>query len=237
MQIDEIPSERRPLADLHVHTTASDGTLTPVETVHAAASAGLMAVGISDHDTVAGVKDALEAGAEADVLVVPAIEINTDFGESEVHMLGYFIDIESATMLAHLVELREHRLERARLMVEKLNEIGVMVPFERVLEIAGTGSVGRPHIARAIVEAGGASGMNGAFGKFLVKGAPAYVPRFKLTPFQALDIIRSAGGVASMAHPGSSKHDELIPQLVAAGMQALECYHTPITIPTRASTT
>ena len=213
-------------ADLHVHTTASDGTLTPEQTVREAARIGLGAVGIADHDTVDGIAPGIAAGRQLGVIVVPAVEINTDFGKDEIHILGYYIDYKSPALNAHLSRLRNERAERGRRIVERLNEMGLNVNLDRVFQIAGKGSVGRPHIARAIVEAGYASSMNGAFGKYLIRGAPAYVPRHKLTPSQAIDIIREAGGVAVLAHPGNSKCDELIPELVKAGLQGIEAYHT-----------
>jgi predicted metal-dependent phosphoesterase TrpH len=214
------------VADLHIHTTASDGILTPEETVHEAVRAGMTAIAITDHDTLGGIAEAVEAGRHAGLTVVPGVEINTDFGQSEVHMLGYFIDTESGPLKEELEKLRGYRADRAQAMVEKLRENGVMITFDMVKEIAGSGSIGRPHVARAIVQAGYCGGLNGAFGKYLVRGAPGYVPRSKLSPFKAIEIIRASGGVAAMAHPGSSKHDELIPQFAEAGMQGLEVYHT-----------
>lgn len=213
-------------ADLHIHTTASDGTLTPEQCVREAAAAGLAALGIADHDTLGGVEAGLAAGQEAGVLVIPAVEINTDYNDDEVHILGYYIAHKSPKLNAHLERLRTKRADRARRIVERLNELGLKVSLERVYEIAGKGAVGRPHIARAIVEAGYCSSMNGAFGKYLVRGAPAYVPRHKLTPPQAIGMIHEAGGVAVLAHPGNGRHDELIPQLVKDGLQGIEVYHT-----------
>jgi len=214
------------VADLHIHTTASDGVLTPVETVHEAVRAGVAAIAITDHDTLGGIPEAVEAGRHAGLTVVPGVEINTDFGQSEVHMLGYFIDMESGPLKDELEKLRGYRTDRARAMVEKLRESGIMITFDMVKEIAGSASIGRPHVARAIVQAGYCGGLNGAFGKYLVRGAPGYVPRSKLSPFTAIEIICASGGVAAMAHPGSSKHDELIPQFAEAGMKGLEVYHT-----------
>ena len=213
-------------ADLHIHTTASDGTLTPEQTVQEAARIGLGALGIADHDTVDGIAPAIAASRDTNVIVVPAVEINTDYGKDEIHILGYYINHESKALNTHLEHFRFERAERGRLIVERLNEMGLNVSLDRVFQIAGKGSVGRPHIARAIVEAGYASSMNGAFGKYLIRGAPAYVPRHKLTPSQAIDIIREAGGVAVLAHPGNSKCDELIPELVKTGLQGIEVYHT-----------
>lgn len=216
----------RTRADLHVHTTASDGTLTPKEIVSEAARIGLAAVGIADHDTISGLAPGIAAGDEIGVVVVPAVEINTDFGKDEIHILGYYIDPESQPLAEHLKTLRNGRLDRGRKIVDKLNQAGVNISMERVREIAGSGSIGRPHIARAIVEAGFARSMEGAFGKYLIRGKPTYVPRYKVTPFQAMEIVREAGGVTVFAHPGTHKHDELIPKLVEAGLQGLEVYHT-----------
>jgi len=213
-------------ADLHVHTTASDGTLTPEETVLEAARLGLGAVGIADHDTVEGVEQALAAGSMAGIVVVPAVEINTDYGSDEIHMLGYFIDHRSPELNAQLARLRNEREDRAARIVERLNDLGLKISFDRVKEIAGRGAIGRPHIARAIVEAGYASSLNSAFGKYLIRGASAYVPRHKLTPLAAMEIIRDAGGVPVLAHPGLAKHDELIPSLVESGLKGIEVYHT-----------
>ena len=212
--------------DLHVHTTASDGTLSPEQIVQEAARLGLAGVGLTDHDSILGLAEGMSAGERLGVVVVPGVEISTDYGKQEIHMLGYWMDLDSPEFLAHLDKLRALRIDRGIEMVRKLNEVRVMISMDRVREIAGTGSIGRPHVARAIVEAGYASGMNGAFGKFLVRGAPGYVPRYKLTPNDAIQIIREAGGVAVMAHPGYSKHDEVIPDLVDAGMRGIEVYHT-----------
>lgn len=213
-------------ADLHVHTTASDGTLTPEQVVREAARIGLGAVGIADHDTVAGIESGLAAAKETGIILAPAVEINTDYGKDEVHVLGYFVDHRSPALNAHLERQRNARFERGKKIVERLNELGVNVSFDRVQEIAGGGAIGRPHVARAVVEAGYAGSINTAFGKYLIRGAPAYVARHKLTPFQAIDMVREADGVPVLAHPGIHKHDELIPELIARGLRGIEAYHT-----------
>jgi predicted metal-dependent phosphoesterase TrpH len=194
--------------------------------VEEAARAGLAGVGIADHDTVEGVNPALAAGDRLGVVVVPGVEINTDYKRDEVHILGYYIDSGSSGLNLELERLRGERLERGRRIVARLNQLGVKVSLDQVCEIAGHGSVGRPHIARAIVEAGFAHTINEAFGKYLVRGASAYVERHKLTPFQAIEIVHQAGGVAVLAHPGNSRHDELILPLVDAGIQGIEAFHT-----------
>ena len=217
-------TERR--ADLHIHTTASDGTRTPEESVREAARVGLGAVGIADHDTIAGLASGIAEGERVGVIVVPAVEINTDVGKDEVHMLGYYVDYESESLNASLEMLRSGRRDRAAQIVEKLNEAGVDVSMDRVMEIADGAAVGRPHIARALVEIGAVGSVASAFGKYLVRGRPTYVPRYKLTPFQAMEIIRDAGGVPVLAHPGTNQHDELIPGLIEAGLKGIEVYHT-----------
>jgi hypothetical protein len=214
------------LADLHVHTTASDGTLTPEQTIREAARLGLAGIGIVDHDTVAGIESALAEGHLAGIEVVPGVEINTDWGKDEIHILGYFIDHRAEGFERHLELLRTGRYERGKKIVERLKSLGVDISYDRVLDISGEGSVGRPHIARAIVEAGYAQSLNSAFGRYLIRGTPAYVPRYKLTPIQAIEIVYEAQGVPVLAHPGNSKHDEVIPSLVEAGLKGIEAYHT-----------
>lgn len=213
-------------ADLHVHSTASDGLLTPTQVVEAAAHAGLAAVGLADHDTVEGLDEAIAAGERLGVEVVPAVEINTDFGLVEVHILGYFFDRRYPKFLSQLEHLRQARVERGRKMVEKLRALGVPITIDRVLEISGSGSVGRPHVAQALVENGSVATTNDAFQQYLVRGAPAYVARTKLTPIDAVNIIMEAGGVAGIAHPAKSNRDRLIGDLVKYGLGALEVFHT-----------
>lgn len=215
-----------PNADLHVHSTASDGLLTPTEVVEAAARVGLSAVGLADHDTVSGVEEAMEAGKRLGVEVVPAVELNTDMGLVEVHILGYFVDWTSPKLAQQLAKLRLARVERGRKMVDKLQGQGISITMDRVLEIAGTGSVGRPHVAQALVESGAVPNTNEAFNQFLVRGAPAYVARTKMTPVDAVNIVMEAGGVAGIAHPAKAGRDRLIGDLVKYGLGALEVYHT-----------
>lgn len=213
-------------ADLHIHTIASDGGLTPTEVVEAASGAHLAAIAITDHDTVDGVEEAVEAGRKHGVEVVPGVEISAlDEGGTEVHVLGYFLDYHNRALLDVLRTLKDARWERGMKMVELLNAVGVAVEFERVAEIARGGAVGRPHIARAICEAGAASSMDSAYGRFLQRGGPAYVPRFKLMPVEAVRLIRDAGGVACCAHAAKLKRDELLVGLIEQGLGAIEAWH------------
>lgn len=213
-------------ADLHIHSTASDGTLTPTQVVEEAARVRLAAVALADHDTVAGIEEATAAGEKLGVQVVPAVELTSDLGPMEVHILGYFIDWRSEKFNSELARLRNGRLNRARKMVDKLRALGVPVTLDRVLEIAGSGSVGRPHVAQALVEAGVVESINSAFGRYLVRGAPAYVERLKLTPYDAISIVTDAGGVAGLAHPSKMGRDQMIMDLVKVGLRAIEVYHS-----------
>ena len=215
------------IADLHIHTTASDGRLTPSQAVAAAADAGLAAIAITDHDTVDGVDEALRVSDELGVEVVPGIELSTLYGKNnvEVHILGYFVDIHDAEFSAWLSDLKQARWERGKQMVEQLSAAGIPVTFERVTQIAGGGAIGRPHVARAICEVGAACSMDSAFGKYLQEGGIGYVARRKVEPVEAVRMILAVGGVASCAHLGKLHRDELVLELVRNGMQAIEVYH------------
>lgn len=214
------------LADLHIHSRASDGALAPSEIVETASGIGLAAIAITDHDTTLGTDEAIEAGNRLGVEVIPAIEISAIHGEkTEVHVLGYFVDHRCPVFQGALEVLHNARWERGRRMVERLNEAGVRVSFERVAEIAAGGAIGRPHVARAICEVGAASSMDSAFGRFLQVGGVGYVQRYKVSPFEAISMIRASGGVACCAHPIKLKNEALLAEMMEAGMQALEVYH------------
>jgi 3',5'-nucleoside bisphosphate phosphatase len=216
----------RDRADLHIHSTASDGAMTPREVVREAMRIGLGAVALVDHDTLDGLADAAAEAKACGVEFAPGVEINTDIADTEIHIIGYFIDPANSALAVGLDKLRIARLDRGAKIVDKLREIGLPITMERVIEIAGSGSVGRPHIAKAICEVGATRGMNAAFGKYLVRGAPAYVPRARMSPIEAITLITDAGGVACLAHPGKIGKDNLIDELLAAGLRAIEVYHT-----------
>ncbi|MFZ5647035.1 MAG: PHP domain-containing protein [Bacillota bacterium] len=213
------------LADLHVHTTASDGTDSPEEVVGRAVSLGLGALAIADHDTVDGVEPALDEGRRKRLDVLPAVELGTEYGGREVHMLGYLVDIRSGELLDRLAFFRSGRQDRAVRMVDKLRKLGFPVTYQRVAEIAGYGSVGRVHIARAMIETGIVKSVDEAFELYIGEGKPGYEPRTKCTPSEAVRIIRDAGGVPVLAHPGLSRAGELIPDLLSQGLQGVEVYH------------
>jgi predicted metal-dependent phosphoesterase TrpH len=215
--------------DLHTHTTASDGLLAPEQLIEKARHAGVKILAVCDHDSTDGVDAAHEAGARAGVELIPAVEINTDVDQGEVHVLGYYIDHQQSWFQEFLGKLRDGRVNRARRMVEKLNALGIKVDFSRVRELAH-GAIGRPHVARAIVEAGAAKSIDEAFTLYIGRNAPAYVERMKVTPEEAVQVILKAGGIPVLAHPGWGFHEVLIPGLVQAGLEGLEVYypdHTP----------
>ncbi len=215
--------------DLHTHTTASDGLLAPDALVRLAKEAGVTVLGVADHDTTDAVDQAMAAGQRLGVEVIPAVEINTDVEAIEVHVLGYFIDYPQPWFQTFLTRLRDGRVNRAVKMVEKLNALGVPVEFARVREIAG-GAVGRPHVARALVESGAVRSTEEAFERYIGRTGPAYVERLKVTPEDAVHVILQANGIPVLAHPGWGVSDEMIPPLVAAGLEGLEVYypdHTP----------
>lgn len=215
------------VADLHLHTLASDGRLTPSELVDLAASRGLKTISVTDHDTTDGLEEAFEAAAKHPGLrVIPGIELSADVPGDEVHVLGYFIDQDNAGLQSELAQFRAGRVDRARTMVEKLAQLGVHVEWERVQHFAGDGAVGRPHIAMAMVEAGYCQEPKDAFPEYLGRNGLAYVERAKLTPGDAVGIIRQAGGVAVLAHPAYMNNMEAgIANLAGIGLAGMEVHY------------
>jgi predicted metal-dependent phosphoesterase TrpH len=215
-------------ADLHVHTTASDGLYSPAEAVDVATACGLAAIGIADHDSASGVAAALARAAERGrgaPEIIPGIEINTDYGESEIHILGYFVAWNDPELAATLARLRAGRLARVEKMLARLGTLGVHLSLDRVTSVCEEGSPGRPHVARALVEAGHVSSIKGAFEVYLSRGKPAYVERMRFTPVEAVEAILRAGGVAVMAHPGNEAPRQLIRELALVGLEGLEVFH------------
>jgi predicted metal-dependent phosphoesterase TrpH len=215
------------LADLHVHTSVSDGKHTPEEIVNKAAAIGLRYLAICDHDSIDGIAPALEAAKKFPGLtVIPGVEISTLAVGSEVHMLGYFIDYSDAAFRKLLAELSDSRIGRAQAMVAKLNELGINIEWARVQELAGDGTIGRPHIANAMLEKGYVSAFKEAFDKYIAQGGPAYVERSKITPAEAVGIIIKAKGLPVLAHPFTiSEPEPLIKELKEVGLVGIEVYY------------
>ena len=211
--------------DLHTHSTASDGLLSPAELVKQAKGAGLALIALTDHDTTNGLEDALRAGLANQLEVVPGIEVNTEIPGAEVHVLGYFLDYQQPAFQHTLQTLRDMRVTRAQRMVEKLRALGIPITWERVRELAA-GTVGRPHVAAALVEKGYANSVADAFNRYLYHGGPGYVPRYKLSPLDACRLIQSVHGLPVLAHPAElSDLDTLLASLAQAGLAGMEVYY------------
>lgn len=213
-------------ADLHVHTTASDGLLSPDEVVRWASIKRLKAVGITDHDTINGIAPAIVASENYEVEVVPGIELSTIYEKEEIHILGYYIDYKAEWFLDTLKKIQNSRYERAERIVGKLQGLGVDITLEQVKDIAEDGAIGRPHIARAMINKGYITNIKDAFRGYIGKGGPAYVDRYKLECAEAVEMIRKLGGVSVLAHPGLIKSKEYIGKLLDLGIDGIEAYHS-----------
>ena len=216
--------------DLHTHTTASDGSMTPAELVRHAYEKGLAAVAVTDHDTVNGLEQAFEEGNKLGIEVISGIEISVSF-TPEMHLLGYFFHGNHNSILKTLEELRENREQRNPRIVSKLNELGFDITTSEVNSLAAGGIVGRPHIARAMIDKGYVASIEEAFDKYLGSGRPAYFEKDKLTPAEGISEIARAGGVPVLAHPiylqfSTGRLDDLLEQLAAMGLKGIEAYYT-----------
>jgi predicted metal-dependent phosphoesterase TrpH len=212
--------------DLHTHSLRSDGALEPAALVERAAERGVKIQALADHDTLAGAAEAIAAGERLGVRVIPSTELNTESEWGHVHILGYFLDPADTALEDRLRWLRDKRARRVELMVEKLNALGYPITLERVLEIAQGGSLGRPHLAQALLEAGHVPTYDSAFDTLIADGAPAYVSRIGLSPLEAVQLVVAHGGVPSLAHPFTVVGlEELMPLIVAAGLVGIEAYY------------
>ncbi len=214
-----------PGPDLHLHSTASDGTVTPSGLVELAATVCCPAIALTDHDTTDGVAEALAASRGTSVTVVPGVELSAGIGERGMHILGYHVDHNDPALRARLERLREVRVERAERIVYALSEAGFALTIAEVLDAADGGSVGRAHIAQRLVVTGQVPSVREAFVRLLGSAAPYYVPKPVESPGDVIGWIRKAGGVPVLAHPGLSRVDDLIPSLVEVGLLGIEAYH------------
>ncbi|MFC2020536.1 PHP domain-containing protein [Chloroflexota bacterium] len=217
--------------DLHLHSSVSDGRFSPAEVVRKSAGAGLNLISLTDHDNVDGIAPALEAARNFPGLkVIPGVEISTFAPDGEVHMLGYFIDYTHRELLAALENMRDSRRKRAQGMVTKLGNLGLTIEWQRVQEIAGTGSIGRPHIAQALLEKGYITTIKNAFTKYIGWGGPAYIEREKVSPVEAMELILRAKGLPVLAHPLTVNDPQaLIMELKANGLAGIEAYYGEFT--------
>jgi predicted metal-dependent phosphoesterase TrpH len=221
---------RPPRIDLHTHTTASDGALEPAELVTAALARGLTTIAVTDHDTVAGIVPSQAAARGTGLTVLPGVELSARLDGRQLHLLGYGIDPTSRSLLDALHDLAERRVARARAMVEKLASAGVPISWDDVAAISRGVAVGRPHIAEALVRAGYAANVSDAFARYVGDNCPAYIPSSSLTPAQAVEIVRAAGGQVALAHPLRRSKPlalaAILPDLKHAGISGLEVYHS-----------
>jgi len=212
--------------DLHSHTTASDGTFTPRELVRLAARHGVRVLAVTDHDSTGGVREAMdEARGLPSLEVVPGLEINCDVPGAEIHVLGYCVDWEAEWFQEFLGAQREERRQRVYRIAARLAELGMPIDPDNVFALVKEGSAGRPHVAQAMVDRGYVKSVREAFDRYLSRNGPANVPRKRLTPVEAVRIIRRARGVPVLAHPGLANRDELIPELVEAGLAGIEAFY------------
>ncbi|MFC2036256.1 PHP domain-containing protein [Chloroflexota bacterium] len=218
--------------DLHLHSTASDGQFSPAEIVRKSAAAGLNVIALADHDTIDGIIPALEAAKIFPKLkVLPCVEISTDVSQGEVHILGYFVDYTHTRLQAALRKMRKSRQERAQQMITKLTKLGLSISWERVQEIASSGSIGRPHIAQAMLEKGYITSIKEAFTKYIGWGGPAYAEREKISPVEAITLILQSNGLPVFAHPLTINNLEaMVIELKAAGLVGIEAYYGGYTV-------
>lgn len=212
-------------ADLHMHTTASDGSLTPEELIEQVKATGLNTVAITDHETTEGVLPSIAAAIGSDLQVISGIELNAEQNNLDVHVLGYWININNEELNDLLQQRQKQRIQRGRTIVQRLNDLGINIHFDQVKELAGDGVIGRAHIARILLEKGIVGSINEAFDKYLARNKSAYVPYPKLTPKEAIEIILTAGGVPVLAHPGLIGNDQVIGELVEFGLVGLEAVY------------
>jgi predicted metal-dependent phosphoesterase TrpH len=217
--------------DLHLHTTASDGILSPSRIVNSAKRKGLKAIAITDHDTIDGNEEAMDEGRKVGLEVIPGVEISAQFDLGSMHILGYFIDIGNQTLNDKLSLLQETRAQRNPQMVQKLRRLGVDISYDDVRDVSGGGQVGRPHFAQVLLQKGYAHTVQEAFDRFLGKGAPAYVDKFRFDPKEAMGLIREARGIPVLAHPFTlhipSPHqmNALLVELIQLGLMGIEVYY------------
>jgi len=213
-------------ADLHLHTQFSDGTFTPEELVLRAQNVGLACIALTDHDTVEGCARAAAACANVKMEFISGAELTAEHEDTEVHILGYFLDTKNPVLLDRIGKFQAVRQNRIREMCAALNQLGIPLKAEAVFALANCKSPGRPHVARALVKEKLIGNLDEAFEKYLKKGRPAWVPKTKMSALEGVELIHEAGGLAVMAHPGLNRTDDIIPGLVKAGLDGIECFHT-----------
>ncbi len=212
--------------DLHIHTTYSDGTYTPEEVVRKAKDLDLVAISITDHDSVDGLEEAMRMAETLEMEVVPGIEMSTDLGTDEIHILGYYLDWKDGAFLSKLRGFQKARATRNRKLVERLGDLGMGLDYDEVKKMNPRGVISRLHIAILMVKSGYVRSIGAAFEQWLNPGKPAYVSRLKASPFQMIRLISDLGGIPVFGHPHLSRRDDLIPEFIKAGLRGVEVYHS-----------
>lgn len=212
-------------ADLHLHTSYSDGVYSPTEIVIKAKEAGLKIISITDHDSVGGLDEAIEVGKQNNIEVIAGMELSASYEDSEVHILGYFIDYKNEHLVEKLSGFQAERLKRAKKIIGKLNKMNIPITIDSVLEHVDGESVGRPHIANVLVEKGHAESYHEAFNKYIGNGRPAYEQKWNFSPEDTIRLIAQAGGLSFLAHPGYPINENLINRLIKAGIDGIEVVH------------
>ncbi|MCS6988259.1 MAG: PHP domain-containing protein [Chloroherpetonaceae bacterium] len=215
----------RKRVDMHMHTTFSDGALSPKDLVRKAKQAGLSAISITDHDNLAALEEAKPLADELGVELIPGVEVSAVREERDIHILGYFVKTEQSPLSDYLSHCRKLRLSRTERMIERLNKQGVKIRIEHVLEKAGQGSVGRPHIAAVLQERGYVQSYNEAFLKYIGTNCPAYERSIETEPAEVISLINQAGGLSFLAHPGRQVPDDIVRHLIDNGLDGLEIVH------------
>jgi len=213
-------------ADLHLHTHFSDGTFSPEELAGYGQRFGFTALALTDHDSVEGCVRMAEVCGKAGIEFISGTELTAEHNGTELHLLGYLVDTRNEKLLGDIARFQAVRQDRIREMVSRLNELHVPLEAEMVFALANCKSPGRPHVARALVKAGLCKSLDEAFERFLKKNRPAWVPKAKMSALEGVELIHQAGGLAVMAHPGLNRTDDVIPALVDAGLDGIECFHT-----------
>ena len=215
-----------PSIDLHTHTTASDGQDTPAELVNFAVQQGISVLGVTDHDTVEALAQVQRHADEAGITLIPGVELSTTVDRAEVHVLGYFVDINDDGFTGALAELAANRVSRIERMIEKLHGLGYHIDGDSILAQADFGTIGRPHVARALIEIGAATDVSDAFDRFLKAGRPGYIPRDPFLPEDAVKLLADHGAIPTLAHPYSTRDIEgTLKRLVPAGLRGFETYY------------
>ena len=211
--------------DLHIHTYYSDGVHSPTEVVEMAKKKGLRAIAITDHDTVSGVEEGIKAGEVKEIEVVPGVELSSQEAGRDVHILGYLVSINKSALIERLEFFREERVKRAKVIIKKLRDLGISIELEEIFQVSKNGSVGRPHIAQVLVKRGYVSSIKEAFDRYIGYESPAYVPKYKMTPEEAITLIRNSGGIPVYAHPGAHSDPDYILHLAKQGLMGIEVWH------------